>query len=394
MFALSWTLWAPNDRFPRVPFVPAFARLPAAADWMLFAIAAAGLAGSTFLKAWKPCAIAAGLALAALVLEDQHRFQPWIYQYFICMFALIYSREIEATMLCRLFFIGLYVHSGMSKLDASFVDELGGVFLGALVRPLGLSPWAWPAAARAAAILAMPAFEILIGIGLAVRPLRACAAVCAATAHLGMIEILGPWGLGHSTTVIAWNTALVVEVLVLFLPLRAADEPIAGPAEAPLRRSLREWAIVTGFAAATLVAPAFERLGWIDPWPAFALYASHGERLSVMVHDDDLPRYPAFARISASRVEGSLWYRLDLTEMSRRTRGTPLYPTIRAQLGVAEAFAKRYGGNRFVWIRIEERAGIRSSERRRRDLFGEESIRQWRGRYWLNARPAMFGSKQ
>src|SRR5580698_3263327 len=78
-------LWTPQAVFPRVPFFAWLRDVPAWLEWSVLAIVTAALVG-VFLAGsgrkigrWSLVAFAAGIAF--LALADQHRLQPWAYQF-------------------------------------------------------------------------------------------------------------------------------------------------------------------------------------------------------------------------------------------------------------------------------------------------------------------------
>jgi uncharacterized membrane protein YphA (DoxX/SURF4 family) len=380
MLALSSPLWVrPGGHFPRVPFLPGLPEPP----WLrgvLFAV----LVGSIVLGVARRRALLVGLpALAYLIAGDQHRFQPWAYQYALMATALGTLPKARALGLCRALLVALYLHSGLSKLDSTFPREVGPAFLVQLGSPMGIDPMAWPGPVRTAVALAMPLAELLVGLGLAFRRSRPFALVGAVLMHLTLITILGPWGLDHSTIVVAWNASLIVEGMILFA--RTGPGRVVSPL-GPL--PARGVPVVFLFALAA-VLPLLERRGGWDSWPSFALYASHAERVYVYLHEDSLNEVPEPIRrhLRPGRI-GDPWHRLDLTSWSRAERGTPPYPQARAAVGVAEALAGRVSSPRGVrvvsWGRASRFSGLRS----RAEATGPEAIRLLADRFALNAHPA------
>ena len=378
MLALSWPLWAGRGgTFPRVPFVFG---LPEPFWWR--SALAVGLSATIALGIVRRGVLLIGLVpLAVLLMGDQHRFHPWIYQYVLMALAIGGMPGGRSSGTCRLLLIALYVHSGISKLDATFVREIGAVFLERAASPLGLEPMAWPGPARASAILAMPAFELLVGLGLLWRGSRTLALAGAVLMHATLIGILGPWGLDQSTIVVVWNASLLIEGLVLFA--RTGDRRLGEfgpmtPRTAPLLA-------VFGLA---IVLPFSERWGYWDTWPSFALYASHAERVHVMLHKDGIERYPeAIRRHLEPPKAGDPWRRLNLTSWSRSERGTPPYSQARAAVGVAEAIAVIPGVDAPVRVVVWGRAGRFSGQRTRTVAVGASAIRRLADRYRINAHP-------
>lgn len=373
MLGRSWRLWVGSGTVPRVPFAASLPDLPRGISWGIFGALMVAIV-LTFVIDYRslipgdrskssdergPRGIL-GLApvlLAWLVLGDQHRFQPWAYQFMMAGLALATTDAAEAVRLNRLFLAGLYVHSGLSKLDGAFVQGNGRVFLGTALSLVGLEP------GRGLTGLAylMPIGEIAVGLGLCWRPTRPWALAGAIAMHGALLGILGPRGLGQSFNVLVWNAALIVEVWCLFGP---GPEGMTAGVSNPLAGLTRLVFVL----AVTL--PFGERWGWFDAWPSFALYAGHTERVEVEilgVGDSFEPR------------------RIDLTAWSLADRGTPVYPQARACLGLAEALARRYPA---VRVRVVGRSDFWTGRRRSVEALGLGPIRELASRFWLNAHPA------
>ncbi len=381
MVGLSWPLWLDRDDFPRVPFVGGWNGLPARLTWVLLVGIGAGLVSAAIGRAWRSMmALSLGL-LAFEVLGDQNRLQPWVYQYLLIGSGLVAFPIGTAIRLARLYAISLYLYSGLSKLDASFVRELGPTFLTAGLSPLGLTPDGWPPAARTVAILAMPATEIVLAIGLAFPATRRVALIGAVGLHSALLFILGPSNLGHSPNVLVWNGAMIVENLLLFWPRTI---PMAGE-EAMTRLGPVAWLLAWCF----FLFPLGERFGLSDSWPSHALYASHCERTEVYLHEDDLDRFPDPVRRRVAETGESPWRRLDLTGWSRDVRGTPTYPQGRVGSGMAEFLAAGPGGPNPVRVIQWSRADLWDGHRDRVECLGLRAIRRRGDRFAINAHPSV-----
>ncbi|GAC1474801.1 MAG: hypothetical protein NVSMB9_25870 [Isosphaeraceae bacterium] len=382
MLLLSWPLWVARDGFPQVPFVRAAVSRSVPGSWFVFLGLVASVVLTGLARAWRPWyAVSLGFFLL-LILQDQHRFQPWMYQYAcLCLFLAVLPR-VQGLRYARWWLIALYVHSGLSKLDVSFCEELGPVFLRAALAPFGFDPGRWPGTWRNVAVLAMPATEIVVALLLAIPRTRQLGRLGAVLFHALLLGILGPAGLGHSTIVLIWNGALMVEVWLAFRP-----DLIDPPAQALAPRGgIPGFLVRLGFWVGVLM-PLAERSGFWDVWPSHALYASHVERITVWLHDSELDLYPGEVRRHVLAAGDGPWRLLDLVGWSREARGTPVYPQNRACLGLAEALAARYGG-RFVRVVAWGPADRWNGQRPRAEAVGPDAIRRLGNVYWLNARPA------
>ncbi len=379
MLGLSLPLWVGDD-FPRVPFVSGLSHWSVAYDGAVTVILLVSVVGTALAARWRPWFAVSLGALGWLVLHDQHRFQTWIYQYAVTGICLAALPGESGLRFARYWFVALYAHSALSKLDLSFCDELGPVFLKTALGWFGLDPWSWPAAARTLAVLAMPVGELLLAAALAWPGTRRIGRFGAVVLHSLLIGILGPFGLGHSTIVLIWNAAMAAEVWIAFVAFRVEDEPI--PRTQPLASLVR---IV--FWAGVLL-PLGERGGWFDAWPSHALYASHVERVNVFVHESEREAWPAPLRRHVLTVDESPWRLVDLTGWSREVRGTPVYPQNRAGLGLAEALAARYG-TRLVRVVVLGAADRWTGRRRRAEATGWKAIQVLGDNYFLNAHPSL-----
>ena len=379
MTGLSWPLWVGGGEIPRVPF---FAGIPSPPGWcsaLIFGgfLATLGLAAAGW--RWRAMLRVGLLLLGYAILQDQNRFQPWAYQFAVIALAMAWTTPARSLRLARWYVCGLYLYSGLSKLDVSFCGELGPTFLSTAFAPIGLDPSAWPGSARTLACLAMPAFEVTVALLLLSARGRWVGLAGAVGQHVALLAILGPWGLGHSTIVLIWNLAMIVEDILLFGGPPIPD--VGGPATWPSRAA-------ESLVWVSLVMPAGERLGLCDPWPAHALYASHAERPEVFLHEDDLDRYPPSIRGRLAPAESTPWRRLDLTGWSRDLRGTPLYPSLRVGNAIAESLEARYGGLQPVRLVSNGAARMWDGVRLRDESLGIRAIRRRGDQFLLNSHPA------
>lgn len=273
----------------------------------------------------------------------------------------------------------MYIHSGISKLDISFATELGPLFLHTGLRLIGLLPRGTAPHFRLWEVLALPLFELLVGMLLALRKTRFAGFLGSSVMHMAIIGILSPMGLDHSLGVLAWNAGLVFQNAYLF---RRDDSKTSWSEvfqNAPLRSSLL---------VAAIILPTGERAGLWDTWPSFAVYASHNERVEIWINGDDAKEAP-------KEIGGQLLYtpqgdmaRLDITGWSRGVRGAPPYPQIRTGIGVAEWVAARMPRPDSVRVVCLGRADWLSGQRDREVFAGHRAIVRHADRFWLNARPA------
>ena len=377
MVVLSWPLWVSGGDFPRVPFVAGW---PEPVRWLSWCRFVAMIVSLVAVAVGRGGRWAWAVTLGCLVwsiLGDQNRLQPWVQQYFAVAVAFVMLRPAKALHLARWYAVVLYAGSGLSKLDASFVDELGRTFLVSLGHLVGLAPESWAGGVQTGATLAMPLAEVLIAVALTSSRTRWAGLAGSVVQHLLTIAILGPWALDHSTIVLVWNGALIVENLALF--------------GVPAARWVPRERVIFGMVLLVVALVVGERWGWVDSWLGHALYASHAERASLAWPETKATALPLDIRrwLGPPDIEG--YRRLDLTGWSRSERGIPVYPQNRVACGIAEFLVKRCAAATGPPVRLIllGRAGIsRKSVRSRVECINLPAIQRRGDRFWINARPA------
>ncbi len=389
-------LWMNSGKFPQVPWFAWGCAVPRFVDLCLLLLVTGSLIGiscaSSESRAGRLSLWIFATALTGLMLLDQHRTQPWAYQFVLIAIVLATAPQRLAIPLLRLLTITLYLHSAISKCDYSFCTGLGRGFLVELANmafgrpPAGALPWAtggWP--------LLFPLGELVIAVGLIWPVSRRYAVWAAAGMHLLLMVVLGPWGLGHSAGVLIWNGFFVAQNCILFGRARLLVNPLAAESATLPRPWPSQWIaiLVIGWAA---LWPFLEPWGGCDVWPAWGLYAQHGEQLTIQISDRGLERLPIPWKDLATRVLGATeesWeWQLRLQAESLKVVSAPLYPQNRFQLGVILGLARDAGIQSndvsAMWFFPADRW---TGERRSQRLSSLKEIEGAADRCWFNAHP-------
>ncbi|MGC1274696.1 MAG: MauE/DoxX family redox-associated membrane protein [Planctomycetaceae bacterium] len=236
LVAATWRLWTPQVVFPQIPFLAVLRTVPGWIDWIALTGVVAGLVGllltpgergasalralSNRAASWFACLFVASLTL--LILLDQHRFQPWAYQFAIVAIALAFvpaQRALSLLRLLRLLTIGIYFWSAVSKLDYTFLHGLGPELLRGTLTAFGLEPRWMRSDVATALALAFPLDELAVAALLAFRRTRKYGLILAIAMHVLLLATLGPLGLNHSWGVLLWNVYFIGQDVLLFAPL-------------------------------------------------------------------------------------------------------------------------------------------------------------------------------
>jgi hypothetical protein len=416
LIAATWPLWTPQTVFPRVPFVGSLRGVPGWLEGAALIVACCGLvlafvAGSSRrIGRWSLVAFAA--ALVFLALADQHRLQPWAYQFLLLALVLAALPASEAIAWARLLAASIYFYSALSKLDWTFLESGGGQIVVGLLTFLHAGGQLTETSERAlAGTLAVG--ELLVAIGQCWRRSRRAAFVASLVMHALLLAALGPWGAGSKPGVLLWNAYFLAQNAILFgfAGERAASTTAQGSLtsrrvnpgglptalDAPLQTAgVKPAARRTGAATRCLLVfallfPLTAPFGLCDVWPAWAVYATGPERLRVLIDAADRQRLPPQVQrfIDAPRfADDRCLVRID--RWSLETTRAPLYPQNRFRLGVALALARAAGLEQTIQVEIDGAADRWTGRRSTRTLTGSAAIAAELNGDWLNGFPRLF----
>jgi hypothetical protein len=389
LFLVTWRLWTPQTEFPQIPFFAALTEVPGYVDWLAITVVVVSLlvAGiSTREAVWRRGMIAFAVATTLLLLLDQHRFQPWTYQFVLFATVMANCRERVANQLMRWLVVSIYVYSAISKFDYQFLHSLGPQFLSTLTGFVGVTSADWPANLQAWLASLFPLGELLVGVGLLVPRVRRIAVVAAIGLHSLLLFILGPWGLAHQPGVLVWNLYFIAQAWMLFAECKV-DEGAASSG-AGLRVTEVMCLMLTG---GVLIFPASESLGYCDHWPAWELYSPRSSRVQIAIHDSAVERLPRDIQQHLSPDSGeSDWRQLHIDRWSLESLSVPIYPEDRFQFGVAFALAKQFELGLAIHATQQSASDRWTGERKELTFSGDKQLDAARQDFRINVDARRF----
>ncbi|MDA1013485.1 MAG: hypothetical protein O3A00_03405 [Planctomycetota bacterium] len=343
LIGATWMLWLPHAAiFPQVPVARSLS-LPPNIDIVCLAVILASLFAALVTSVRKSktgfrCAtVGCVVAFASSIAIDQQRFQPWVYHLVLGLLVAATGNSRRSFVCLRILVCGIYLHSALSKLDVAFLDQHGRYILSGFFQSIGLHLEDWLAPrdprwlSRRWVIGVMPVAELLVALGLCWSQTRKFAVVLAITTHMFLMLALGPWGLGHEIGVLIWNAVFIVQAILLFWPSTRVSES-AQTEQSPWSHSQIAAAIVV---ATVSLAPFARPMGWIDPWPSWALYSPRSHELRITISERDRDGIDERNRrfVSEPDFSGRCSVRIDrwsLTQLS-----VPVYPSERIEVAAA-----------------------------------------------------------
>lgn len=394
LVVVTWKLWTPQEVFPRVPL---FRWAPP--DWWDWASLALILAGGVGLlirppRYVRPLAATLAFGLAIAFVCDQHRLQPWAWQFFILALLIALADDALLWNGWQWLTISIYFYSALSKFDADFTETMGYLFLRALsgFRPTAGS-WSdshLEAVARYSYLsLLFPAFEMLV-VFLLTRPSwRRYGLIAAIFMHITLIWLLG-FGLRHSWGVLLWNVFFICQAVILFGP-NVIEHALRGTSSS-CRMTNR---IAHSLLAFFLALPALVPWGLCDLWPGWAVYVRPFEQAYITVSNAALREAPhtrshpywRLYRPGQSFLADQLPIPILISDLSLESVSAPPYPNVRCSLAVALDVAENLEQSD-IEVAIARRSrwdpsGLSVATK----LTTEKQIHDYSKRFWFNAYP-------
>jgi hypothetical protein len=217
---------------------------------------------------------------------------------------------------------GIYAWSAVSKFDIVFADTLGPYLAGGLFQSLGLSVdvTAWPIGWQRAVALSMPIGELITAVCLFVPRLRFAGCVLSLVQHAILLLMLGPLGLNHSRSVLLWNLYFLGQNALLTAFVRS---------EQPANGSLWNSSLAVRVAWIPVLLPLLHTVGWLDHWPAWAVYSPRLERVRLFVESSQFGGQPWIDEPHA----GQNLTQLRLDRYALEVTNAPISPQDRVQIG-------------------------------------------------------------
>lgn len=154
-----------------------------------------------------------------LALQDQTRLQPWFYQYIFLLGAIAWfdhkqvkNRFISPITICQTILIGIYIWSGLHKLNYTYIFE---TFEWLSEPALQIFPISTSLSLLILAIITS-LIEAAAGLSLAFQSTQKYAVGILITMHIFILMMIGPSGLAYNSIVWPWNICFILLLLLLF----------------------------------------------------------------------------------------------------------------------------------------------------------------------------------
>ncbi len=288
---ISWNLWITDRSFPHFPvfsFLPPFPEpLGTLTVFALIGILVWGIFVPT---RWVFATVVSLMLL--LALQDQMRWQPWFYQYLLMLvpFAFAYTIEKEDAdtsrsilSLNQLVVVAVYLWGGIHKCHPGFLS----VYQNNLVKPIidSLESTLLISLVNGFGYL-IPPIEILIALGLLLKPTHKVAIAGAIGTHIVILLLIGPTK-GYLSNIVVWPWNIVMCGMVWLLFSQSPNGTTLAFLRSPQLKS-----IGIGLCVILFLCPLLFYAGKWDRYLSFNLYSGRQKQILVKIDAVSLENTP------------------------------------------------------------------------------------------------------
>ncbi|MBX2969761.1 MAG: hypothetical protein KF803_10360 [Cyclobacteriaceae bacterium] len=260
------------------------------------------------------------IALIIMLLQDQMRWQPWVYLYLLMLipFLFISNRNIDRiAILTTLQWIiaGVYFWSGVHKLNQSFLD----ITFSQMTNVLGLNgnTHSWKKLGYI-----IPIIELSMGLTLLIPRFRRVGLYTAILTHIIILFYLSPVALNHNSVVYPWNVAMIVLLYLLF-----GDRP----QKIPVTVSKVNFNLLKLVPVLFVwVFPIFNFFGYWDHYLSFSLYSDKTPKFYIAIEANEIHKIDKRFENYFAKIEGLQGGQIiDVDKWAYSELNVPFYPEMR-----------------------------------------------------------------
>ena len=345
---MSYNLWTSDRFFPLLPLFDAMPVLKHPLDVILLIL----FIVVVVLGIVRPKPVVFLLVFGILgfyLVQDQCRWQPWVYVY--AMFLLPFAKKepgkasMSLVNYFQIILIGVYVWSGLQKFNPNFIEftfkriltELLTIESNSLVNSLSTLGYS------------IPVVEVLIGLCLVFPRSRNMGVYMALTTHIFILIYLSPLGINYNSIVYPWNFAMMTLVLLAFFK---NDQPLFTWCKESIGSKIPYFLV----ALLTWILPVLNLFGKWDHYLSFSLYSDKPHEFYIAVEESSLGQLPGNYKPYFVSLEGMTGGRLiDVNKWSVEELNVPFYPETRVFKILSANFCT-YGipGDHLIFLEFEK----------------------------------------
>ncbi|MCF6280178.1 MAG: hypothetical protein L3J14_07505 [Flavobacteriaceae bacterium] len=327
---LSLNLWHSNRYFPTIPVFDFIPDVSIYINYTLLILLFVYF-GLVFISSNKKYIVVTLSIIFVLLLQDQMRWQPWVYIYSLFLIPFLFDNplknEIKKINYFQIILIGVYLWSGIHKLNPNFIELI--------YRSILIDLYQINNESLTTTILQLgyiiPLIEIMMGIALFFPKTRKIGVITVVLSHLFILLYISPLGINYNTVIYPWNIAMILFTVLLFWNTK---NKIVVLRESNIQYKIANIAIVLLF----WILPSLNFIGKWDSYLSFSLYSGKTSNFYILIKDTEIEKidtsiYRYYYRNIEGLSEGKI---IDIGDWSFRELNVPCYPETRVLKKLSE----------------------------------------------------------
>lgn len=329
---LSFKLWHSDRLFPLIPAVDFLPNFSPTINYIILGSFLISLVLIFFSENKKWIVLSLSILLI-LLLQDQMRWQPWVYTYILILIPFLFKNEENTATkkinYLQIIFIGIYVWGGIHKLNPNFTEL---IFRSVLVDLFNINNQSISDSFLQIGY-SIPIIEILIGIALIFPQSRKIGVQIAIVSHLFIMLYIYSFGALSNSVVYPWNVAMILCVYMLFYNTK---NNIVIWRESNLKYRILNYSIL--FVIGVLPILNFAN-SW-DTYFSFSMYSAKPKNYYILIKDDEQTKldtsvYQEYYKTIDGMSRGKI---INMTLWSYKELNVPMNPEKRIFKKVGESF--------------------------------------------------------
>jgi uncharacterized membrane protein YphA (DoxX/SURF4 family) len=330
---LSFRLWQADRFFPLTPFIEGLNESSTQLNSFLLIVLALSLVSVVLTNK----VIFLRIALCALIiilLQDQQRWQPWVYFYLLVLlpFAIdAYTKQPISILVCiQIVIVGIYLWSGIHKFNSNFIDL---TFTNILTNFFQIKNERIISVARYGGYL-VSILEVLIAVALTIPKFRTVGVILVISLHTFILVYLSPLGVDDNSIVYPWNIAMMLLTVLLFYKQK---NDVTAIIQGTIQMKLLSAALMV----LVLILPFLNFANKWDSYLSFSLYSDKISLHYVAIEKTQLDKIDVRLHKYFVNINGlSGGEIIDINKWSTGELNVPFYPETRVFRDVCKSFCK------------------------------------------------------
>lgn len=345
---MSYNLWTSERFFPMIPYFDMIPDIQYPFDIVLLIFLIILLTLGVFIGRQKVFILLFGM-LIFFLLQDQMRWQPWVYLYILILLPFL-KKDVnnvskELINYFQIILVGMYVWSGLQKLNPNFIEF---TFIDMLTRLLNIEDTATINNISKLGY-SIPIAEILIGLCLAIPKFRNAGVYFALLTHIFILIYLSPLGINYNPIVYPWNIAMMI---IVFLTFYEYNQRLILWQKRKIKLQILNLLVIIMI----WILPTLNMFDKWDHYLSFSLYSGKPNDFYIAVEENELKkmakRYdPYFVKIEGM-IGGEI---IDVNKWSMEELNVPIYPQTRVFKKLGKSFCNLgIADDKLIFIEYEK----------------------------------------